>query len=225
MISRKLLILLTFELLIFFNTTNAQTVNWSRLDSTKHILSATLNADYSISPSLGYAYKLNSAMPIILSANISIPVGEKFLDDFKTEMGGQVNVFNKTNFIGSVSALGIYRRYQTSLVTLQNVGCDVKGTFGYYRSRWFTGVEVGFDKAIVTHFEHTQKYRDEIYADVVDGWYKPSTGGNFYFGIQAGYSMDRIDLTLNMGKVVTQNFKSGLLLPFYFNLGVNYKLK
>ncbi len=203
--------------------TNAQTLNWKAVDSTKHILSANFGLDHSVSYGLGYGYKLNAKLPIVLNANFSMPSGKVIFDDFKTKIGGQVRLFSKYNFAGSVSIYGVYRKHQTNLARLQNFGSDMKGIVGFYKPKWFVAAEVGFDKAIVTHFKHSQKYSDEIYPDVVDGWYEPATGGNFYYGLQAGTSFKRADITLNLGKVISQDFKTTPFLPFYLNLGCNFR--
>jgi hypothetical protein len=80
-----------------------------------------------------------------------------------------------------------------------------------------------FDKAIVTNFKHSAKYKD-IYPGVVDGWYEPATGGIFYYGIQAGYSMTKHDVYLRGGNVLNQDFKTKPFTPFYAEIGYNYKL-
>ena len=221
---RILFIVLVLTQTSQYNTAFSQTLNWAALDSTRHILNANFGLDYSVSYGVGYGYKLNTKLPVVLNTNFSMPAGENMFDDFKTKIGGQVFLLNKSNFVGSISLFGIYRKYQTQLVRLQNFGSDIKGTFGYYKTRWFTAAEVGFDKAIVTHFKHSQKYRDEIYAEVVNGWYEPATGGNFYYGLQGGYSFKKVDMTINLGKVVSQDFKTSPFLPFYLNLGINYRL-
>lgn len=206
------------------NKVFSQTLNWKKLENTKQILNVDFGLDFSASYGVGYGYKLNTKLPIVLNANISVPFGENRFDDFKTKVGGQIALINKSNFVGSVSLLGIYRRYQTSLVKLQNFGSHFKGTFGYYKKNWFAATEVGFDKAIVTHFKHTQKYRDEIYSDVIDGWYEPATGGNVNYGLQMGYSFKKMDMTINLGKIISQDFKTAPILPFYLNLGINYRI-
>lgn len=213
-----------FILNYHFNVANAQSLNWKALDSTQHIVNTNFGLDYATSFGLGYAYKLNTERPILLNANTSIPFGDKIFDDFKIELGVQISLLNKSNFIGAISLVGIYRKHQTDLVRLQNFGSDIKGSFGYYKSKWFVAADVGFDKAIVTHFKHSQKFRDEVYEDVVDGWYEPATGGNFYYGFSTGYSSRKADITLNIGKIITQDFKTSPLLPFYLSLGYNFKI-
>jgi hypothetical protein len=222
---KKLNIIIMLILFVFcLQKVNAQVINWNTLGTTKHTITANFGLDYSISYGLGYGYKLDTKLPIVINANVSIPSGETLLDDFKIKFGGQIRLLKISNFMGALAIYGIYRRHETELMRLQNFGSDMKGTFGYYKSRWFTSAEIGFDKAIVTNFKHTQKFKDEIYADVVDGWYEPTTGGNFYYGLQTGYSFNKVDITINLGKVVSQDFKTSPLLPFYLKLGINYRL-
>jgi len=202
----------------------AQTFNWNALQDSKHIITAGIGWDYSISYSLGYAYQLKTKVPIVLTTNFSIPSGEKLLDDFKTKIGGQVLILNKSNLKGSISVNGIYRRYENPLVILQNFGIELKGTFGYYKPKWFVVGEVGFDKAIVTHFKHSKTFKETIFTDVKNGWYEPSTGGNFQYGIQTGYSFNKSDITLNIGMLTTQDFKTTPLIPYYLILGYNHRI-
>ncbi len=218
-------IILSVALICSLNKTYGQTLNWSSLESTKHIVSVGIGWDYSLAYSAGYGYKLNSKRPIMLNLNLSAPAGEKVLDDFKVKLGGQIVLLNKSNLKGSMVLNGIYRRYENPLVRLQNFGSEMKGIFGYYKPKWFLAGEVGFDKAIVTHFKHSQILKETIYQDVKDGWYEPATGGNFQFGLQTGYSFKNSDLTLNIGMVTTQDFSTTPLIPYYLMLGYNYRIK
>jgi hypothetical protein len=61
----------------------------------------------------------------------------------------------------------------------------------------------------------------ENYPNAKDGWYEPATGGNFYYGVQTGYSFGNNDVTLKAGKVIQQDFKTDPVIPFYFQLGYN----
>lgn len=222
--TKKLIIVLLLTISSLYNTVISQTLNWSTIENSKHIISAGIGWDYSLTYSVGYGHKLNSKIPIVLHLNLSAPLGDKAFDDFKTKIGGQVCLFNKSNFMGSVSVFGIYRRYQNELVQIQNFGSELKGTFGYYKPKWFLASEIGFDKAIVSHFKHSKTYRENIFSDVKDGWYEPATGGNFYYGIQTGYSFKKSDLTLTIDKIITQDFKTTPTVPFYIMLGYNKRI-
>lgn len=218
-------ILIAFILPLFiYQKGIAQTLNWNALQDSKHIITAGIGWDYSISYSLGYAYQLKTKVPIVLTTNSSIPSGEKLLDDFKTKIGGQILLLNKSNLKGSITFNGIYRRYENPLVRLQNFGSELKGTLGYFKPKWLVAGEVGFDKAIVTHFKHTETFKETFFSDVKDCWYDPSTGGNLIYGIQTGYSFNKSDITFNIGMVTTQDFKTTPLIPYYLMLGYNHRI-
>jgi len=217
------LIVFLFSLLTS-HISQAQTINWESLQKDqKHILNVNAGWDYSFVYGLSYGYHLKTKMPIILESSISFASGEVIFDDFKTKIGGQINVYQIKNFRFNASLHGIYRKYGNPLVTLQNFGADAGIVIGYYKPKCFISGEFGFDKAIVTHFKHSNIYR-EVYPDVKNGWFEPATGGNFNFGIQSGYSFNKNDLTIRLGKVMNEDFKSTPLIPFYVQLGYNYKL-
>ena len=67
-------------------------------------------------------------------------------------------------------------------------------------------------------------FKEKIYSNVKDGWYEPATGGNFYYGLQTGFSFKQIDLTFKIGKVISQDLKTTPLIPYNAQLGVNYKM-
>lgn len=203
---------------------NAQTINWVSLeDQYRHIVNASFGAEYGMIYGLGYGYHIHTKLfEIVPVAEYSFPSGNKIFDDFKAKAGVQIRWVEFHNFQFSTRIQGIFRRGENDFVRLLNFGSDLAGVIGYYRPRWFVSGEAGFDKAIVTNFKHSQKYRDQ-YPDVIDGWYEPSTGGNFYFGAQAGYSFKAHDIYLKAGTILTQDFKTKPLLPFYLQLGYNFK--
>lgn len=218
-------VLLLCILFSLAKNTNGQTINWANLKSEEnHIVN--INAagwDYAFAFGAGYGYKLNTKLPIVLNIDYSFPSGKNMIDDFKTKIGGKIRVCQLKNFQLSANIYAVFRRYENPLVRLINFGSDMSGVVGYYRPKWFVAGEVGFDKAIVTHFKHSQSFKDNIYANVKDGWYEPATGGNFYYGIQTGFSFKRHDIYLKVGKVVTQDFKTTPLIPYYAQLGYNFK--
>lgn len=209
----------------FTNSLNAQTINWGSLQADhKHIANVTFGSEYGLVYGLGYGYHIHAkTFEIIPLAEYSFPSGNIILDDFKSKIGAQIRWVEYNNIMFSTRIQGIFRRQENDLVRLLNFGSDMATVIGYYHSKWFVSGEVGFDKAIVTNFRHSQKYRDQ-YADVVDGWYEPSTGGNFYFGFQGGYSFRQHDIYLKGGEILSQDFRTRPLLPFYLMAGYNLKI-
>ncbi|HET9745947.1 MAG TPA: hypothetical protein VFP97_09550 [Chitinophagaceae bacterium] len=203
----------------------AQTFNWHDLRrEQRHILHLNVSAEYAAAYGAGYNYRLRSKFPIVLSAEYSFPSGNDITDDFKTKIGGQIDWFHAGNFHFVSKIHGVFRRYQNDYARLLNFGSDLSGIIGYYKPKWFVAAEVGFDKAIVTHFKHTDLYKQN-FPDIRDGWYEPSTGGNFYYGIQTGLSRKKFDVYLKAGKLIEQDFKTSPLFPVYGQVGVNVKFR
>ncbi|MEN2415671.1 hypothetical protein [Flavobacterium mesophilum] len=222
---KAIIVFITFLISLFTsNILQSQTLNWQNLKpEEKHILNANTGWEYSFVYGLGYGYHLKTKLPIILESSFSIASGEVVFDDFKTKIGAQISLYQIQDFRFNAAIHAIYRRYANPLVTLQNFGTDASTTIGYYKPKWFVAGEFGFDQAIVTHFKHSEIYK-EVYPDVKNGWFEPTTGGNVNFGIQGGYSFIKSDLTLRAGKVITEDFKTEPLIPFYLQIGYSYKL-
>jgi hypothetical protein len=203
----------------------SQTINWKSLGKEqRHIININAGAEYGLTVGAAYGHQLKSKIPIVLNAEYSFPAGKEITDDFKTKIGGYIRLYQVNNFQFSAKLQGVFRRYQNSFASLLNFGSDMSAIAGYYKPKWFVAGEAGFDKAIVTHFKHTAAYKQN-FPSVKDGWYEPSTGGNFYYGLQTGFSFRRNDIYLKAGKVVSQDFNTTPLLPFYLQAGFNIRLK
>lgn len=207
------------------NKMYSQVINWGNIAvKNKHLLHVDIGAEYGAIVGVGYHHLIPiKRFPLWLGGELSMLSGSQLTDDFKVRLGAQIKIFELNHFQFSARFQGIARRYHNQSVTLFNFGSDLAGTIGYYRKQWFFGVEAGFDKAIVTHFKHSDWYKQNIYDNVQDGWYEPATGGNFYYGVQGGISFKKIDITLKAGKVLQQDFKSRPLLPFYGQVGLNFR--
>ena len=204
---------------------HSQSINWEALDKDqKHIININAGAEYGAVIGIGYGYQLKSRMPILLNVEYSFPTGEKLLDDFKTKIGGYIRLYEVGNFKFSAKIHGVFRRYENSSVRLLNFGSDMSAIAGYYKPKWYVAGEGGFDKAIVTHFKHSDAFKQN-FPSVKNGWYEPATGGNFYYGLHTGFSFGRNDIYLKAGNVVAQDFSTKPMLPFYMQVGYNIRLR
>lgn len=216
----KILIILFFFIAI---NSFSQNINWRNLTKEqKNIVSMNIGLDYGTTIGVGYGYQLNTKLPIILNAECSIPFGEQIFDDFKTKIGAQVEVLKIGNFSTTVKVYGIFRRFKNDNARFLNFGSEFSAVSGYYKPSWYVAGEFGFDKAIVTQIKHSD-IMGEYYPEIKNGWYIP-TGGNFFYGIQSGFSFGQNDFNLKIGKLITQDFKTPSNLPYYLQLGINIKL-
>jgi hypothetical protein len=209
---------------LFTGISYAQTLNWASLTpENKHILNLNTGLSFGVNFGVAYSYQTSTKLfPLLTTFDFSMPSGKTVLDDYKTRIGTQIRLFELNNFRFSAKIQGVYRQTTLDYVRLRNFGSDFAGTIGYYRPKWFLAGDMGFDKAIVTHFKHSAVYKSQ-FENVQDGWYEPATGGNFYYGLQAGFSLKRTDIYLKAGKLLTQDFKTTPMLPFYAELGVTRK--
>jgi hypothetical protein len=217
-------IIIISGLILSIRSVNAQTINWASLnDGNKHIVNASFGLEYGVVYGLGYGYQIKTRLfPIVANIEYSFPSGNKIFNDSKIKIGVQIRWIEYHGFQFSTKIHGVFRTYENDFVRLVNFGSDMSGIIGYYRPKLFVAGEVGFDKATVTHFSHSKAYKDQ-YPGVVDGWYEPATGGNFYYGLQAGFSFRKQDIYLRAGKILTQDFKTTPMVPFYGQLGFNTK--
>ena len=202
----------------------AQSINWA--DSTKkNKLVADLHTgyNYGFMAGIGYGYKMNTDLPLVINGEFSAPFGNKPFDDFKIKLGGIVEVATIKNFSVSLSAYGIFRRYQSAFVTLAGFGSEFSTVAGYYRRKWYFAGEAGFDKAIVTHIKNSALMK-ENYPGGKDGWYLP-TGGNFFYGIRSGISVSNNDVYLKIGKTASQDLRITAIIPYYCQVGITRKFR
>ncbi len=211
-----------FIILICNTTIQAQNINWQGMPKEKtHVMSLSFGLEHGAVYSLGYGYQIHKKTPLLLNMTVSLPAGNQLVDDFKVRIGGQQKIFGSRNFLTTAKVYGVFRRFDNDFARFLNFGSEFAIVTGYYRPRWFVAGEFGFDKAIVTHIQHSDLARD-YYNDIKNGWYIPS-GGNFFCGIQGGLTFAKNDLTLNLGKYSTQYLNSGTTLPFYAQLGYNLR--
>lgn len=196
----------------------AQNINWKQVSpENKHLIYAGAGLNFGAVASVGYGYQLNTPLPILVNTEFSAPFGNNIFDDFKTKLGGQAQVWHGGNFSAAVKIYGVFRRYESTLVRMENFGSETGAVLGFYKRKWYVAAEFDFDKAITTHVHHSPVMLDDN-PSVRDGWYIP-TGGNALYGIQTGLSFGKNDLSLSLGKMVTQDFKTAPTLPFYLQLG------
>lgn len=215
--------LLISGLLILPAFVKAQNMRWGSTDSSKHVAYVGAGISYGIAYDVGYGYKIrsNTLLPTFVHIEYSSPSGKTIFDDFKVKIGAQVRLVKIDHFQFTATIDGVFRRYQNDFTRLLNFGSDLSAAAGYYRKKWFIAGEAGFDKAIVTHFKHSAAYKSQ-YPGAKDGWYEPATGGNFYYGLQTGFTFGRSDITLKAGRIIEQDFKTEPLLPFYGRLGYGF---
>lgn len=200
----------------------AQNINWRALQQTdKHLVGVSAGVEYGAIVGVHYGKIFQTRMPLVLSGELSVPLGNNLTDDGKARLGGQLEVLHAGAFSATLKAYAVARRYENGFTRLVNFGSECAAVAGYYKARWYVAGEVGFDKAVVTHIKHSSPALD-LNPGLVSGWYVP-TGGNFLYGLQAGLHLRRHDVTLKVGRIISQDFKTSPLLPLLGQVGYNHR--
>ena len=194
----------------------AQTINWRSFSQQNQVVHIKAGWDYGLTYGLGYGYKLDTKMPILMNVEYSPPAGKNLFDDFKTRVGGQMEVLHSGPFSATAKVYCPIRRYENNQVQLMSFGGEFSGVAGIFKPRWFIAAELGFDKAIATHVKHLPAGLEQN-PGLQSGWYVP-TGGNYFYGVQTGFSFRSNDITAKFGKLTSQGFKTAPFIPLFTGL-------
>jgi hypothetical protein len=202
----------------------SQQYNWNAFAGQKgHIFSLNYGLVYGMTACLGYGHSMSIAkLPLILAVDYSFPSGNKIFDDFKIRTGFQLSSPNTSNFRAIANVYAVYRRLESDFTRQFNIGSDLGLLAGYFKPGFFVAGEFGFDKAITSNIKQKGMYLD-IYPEAKNGWYIPM-GGNYYYGLQVGYSPGKMDFILRIGQTRPENNMDQNFLPYYLNLGVNFRI-
>lgn len=212
----KVLVILAVAAQVGFS----QNVNWRAMRGDRpNLIQLNVGYDFAATTQVAYSRTFTLIRPVLVGLSYSLPMGNRPLDDFAVRLGGQVEAVNWGAFSATVKITSNLRRFQNDLVRMVSFGADFAAVAGYYDPAWYAAAECGFDKAVTTHLKHSDVMKEFGFSGVRDGWYVP-TGGNFYYGIQAGKTLgDRADVSLRFGATNAQFDDENALLPYYIQLG------
>ncbi len=200
-------------------TSTAQNINWKSLNENQtHIAYLNIGYDFGMTTQMGYGYKLKTFRMLLFNVDYSFPLGENIIDDFKTRLGGQIEIVDFHNFILTAKAYAIFRKYKNQYVDMSSFGSELAILIGYYRPTWHIAGEFGFDKSITTYLKHSDDMKKH-FPNITNGWFLPS-GGHFFYGLQGSKTIgNNFELSLRVGGLQAQKNEVNALLPYYAQLG------
>ena len=182
--------------------------------------------DPTFAGTIGYAtsFKIDSLnRNLTLAWDITLPIFLFDLKHYRVEMASRIPFFNSEswNILNRFSLIN--KGTDNGLYYGNNISIEQGFLMGYFGKSWFIAADISYEKFLVTYIEHTALYRNLVYSDAKNGWYS-STGGNFNFGLQTGYSFSKtIEATIRCGLYQTEDFNNPVGVPFFANLGLNYR--
>lgn len=196
----------------------AQEINLAGLDDeAKNRVHVRTGAEHAFVAGVGYA----RAVPVLgrrllVHGDLTVPWADLDTGDYRLRAGALAPIVGTGGWTLAGSIAPTLRGMDVTTGSMTGVGADLGLFGGYYARHWFVAGEVGFDWAIATHITHSDRYREQGYADVRDGWYR-LPGGNLRYGLQSGASFGRYDVVVRAGQLVDLAGEAPLL-PFYLTL-------
>jgi hypothetical protein len=219
----KSLALISLTLLLLMSPLNAQVYNWAKLDSSKHLVRVYGGMDFGLIYGANYAYVVHlKKLTFIPYIDASLPAGKNVLDDSRLKIGSSLKIAHHKNWVLFSDISIINRQNENPFVRMQNVGIDPSLHLGYYKNKFFFALSAKYDYAFATYLQHSDAYKGN-YSYAADGWYK-NTAKNLSAGLNAGYSLKRIDISISGGLVRTNGLKNNPTLPIYGILGITYRM-
>lgn len=196
------------------------------LNAKEQSVGIAMGLDYSILP-ISLSYKrgfdlFNYKYPFTAGVDVTIPMYSFDLNDIRVRIITDMTLFRKKNFEirGGINPVFVNVKMETE--TMSSLGLDFHFFTGFTNEKWNTGVEFQYNKIFSTYIKHTEIYRDNVYGEAVDGWYK-NTASNIRIGILVNRSIKKFDVYLKAGSSTTGNFKGYLFVPtIYTELGLNF---
>ena len=193
--------------------------NPARFDAEPNRVYTTFGLDPAFVTSLGYGRAVSiGGHAFQLTGDLGVATARMDARDFRLRMGVQSSVALWRSLRITGSAAAITRGTENSIYRGYDFGADVTGALGFYRPGWFVAGEFGKDKAVITHVEHTDWYRDHYYPDAEDGWYLDA-GGTFHYGLAGGVTLGRAELAGRFGFLRTEDFNP-MTPPLFGSLGL-----
>jgi len=168
----------------------AQDVNLARLDPGHVRMYASVGLDPAVVTTIGVSRTFDlyghGALGFV---DFGLASAEVDLEDARSRVGAQVTLWSYREWRLAGRGILTAQRTSNSVYHGTGFGADLAASIGYYRHRWFAAALLGYDRTVVMHLEHTRWYRDNVYADAVDGWYRGESGllhGGPMLGLAAG---------------------------------------
>jgi hypothetical protein len=206
------------------NCLDAQVVvNHAALDDARpNMLHVTTGVEYGFVAGIGYSRGFAIGdRTLLLSGTIVAPWAEADARDYDARMGATIDIVarDRLRLIGGVG--GGMRGTTNVMNRMKSIGADGVLLGGYWTRRWFVAGEGGYDGAIAVRIEHSDEFRETVYADARDGWYV-DPGANIRLGVTGGVSFRRHDAVLRVGTARDREGRSQFL-PGYATLGLNVR--
>jgi hypothetical protein len=135
-------------------------------------------------------------------------------NDFRVRIGPRIDAFRHKWFALPVTLSLVLVGTDSDVVRGLGIATELGTMPGVYAAKWFIAGELFWIQTWSSHLRHTDRYREKVYDDVKDGWYRtPAVVGRFG-GRVGGIAFGRVEMLLRGG--YEQHGKYNKLVPRFY---------
>lgn len=196
-----------------------------RDETDPNIVGTTVGVDgATIAWSLGYARAVPLPIPrlLLVSTQFTLPMAQPDFGDWRWTSGLRIDILAVGRFAWPLEGSFVLRRLSNRSVSALGVGTELATMPGWYPKRWFVAAEISWDHSWGSNLQHSDAYRDVVYEDVKDGWYRSSGFTMRYGGRVGGRPWKPMEVWLRAGYEQHGRFDI-VAPPLYALIGVNFR--
>lgn len=165
--------------------------------------------------------KLTPVKDLLFSGRVTAGLTAFDLLDSVVELSARGTALRAGNWRVDVRGGPFLRNSDNALFAAHEIGIGLSLLPGYESARWGLLLDIGYEQALTTKLSHSRAYRDRIYADAKDGWYR-DLSANLRAGVITGMRVGPTEITLR-GGMLTPHTLQPLTVPYYAMLGAGYR--
>ena len=131
--------------------------------------------DYAILPIMLSYQRADSLInrwnPIHSGLTVVVPAFNPDLQDLRVQAGLGTELFKHKRLLIGAQLSAFYIGTEMQTLSAKSLGLELGLQVSSSGEKFEYGVEVLWTSTLATNIQHTDKYRDQVYAEVQDGWY------------------------------------------------------
>jgi hypothetical protein len=214
---------LVVSLLSLPKKSEAQDVNFARLESGTNRIHMSFGLDPAVVTTVGYSRGITLGVrAALVDLDIGVAAAKTDFQDLRARVGFQTTFWQLGDWRIAGRARLIARSTSNSIYDGAGFSADLTSYVGFYRRGWFAAASIGYDRQCVMHIKHSDWYREYFYEEAVDGWYR-GKAGILHGGLVTGIAAGPVEIALRLerrrvggGESLDPPFVGGLTVSYPF---------
>ena len=203
---------------------DAQVLSLAEDSSSDHVMTASVGVEHAVVTSLGYGRRVGvvADRPVTAVVVVTLPWAALDAGDWALEAGAFTRVLGSSSWLLGNDVRLRARRSAGAIADIVQFAVRAKLCGGYFTPKGWLSLAVTYDKSLLTHLAHSDRYRDVHYPGARNGW-TGSAGGSLEGAVEGGLNVTpRAALTARVGMHTTEDATS-VMLPYLASIGANVR--